>query len=344
MKKIIVALAGLLPLLNAAQAQNITINGTILSDTAVHGKIYLNYPLNGVLTKDSTEIKNNAYHFEENIPDGGVRCVVTWGRRHVMPDSVVKKYTVAWAEAGKVTSLTHTVDFKKEIVTGSDLNTDLNNLQKEMSLRKRAPDVVVEEFIRNHPSSWLSYVVLDEEIRHQVISPETGVTLYEVLSPDLKKYVQVVKLGERINPVGKTAVGSQAAEFTINDVNDQPVSLSSFRGKYVLVDFWASWCGPCRAENPNVSSAWHKYKDKGFDVLSVSLDGPGQKQAWLDAIKKDHLEWTQVSDLQGMKSAVAVSYNLASIPASFLIDPSGKIIARDLRGQQLENKLKEVIK
>ena len=139
------------------------------------------------------------------------------------------------------------------------------------------------------------------------------------------------------------AIGSLALEFTQNDTLGNPVALSSFRGKYVLVDFWASWCGPCRQENPNVVNTYHKFKDKNFTVLGVSLDRPGQKERWLKAIHEDNLTWTQVSDLQFWNNAVAVQYKVQSIPQNFLVGPDGKIVAKNLRGSALESKLCELL-
>lgn len=143
------------------------------------------------------------------------------------------------------------------------------------------------------------------------------------------------------NKVG--AIGSIATDFTQADTSGVPVSLSSFRGKYVLIDFWASWCGPCRQENPNVVENFKKFQAKNFTVLGVSLDRPGQKDKWLEAIKKDELTWTHVSDLQFWNNAVAVMYNVRGIPQNFLIDPEGKIIAKNLRGPALEAKLCEIL-
>lgn len=144
--------------------------------------------------------------------------------------------------------------------------------------------------------------------------------------------------------VATSWVGKEAPDFSMPDINGKEVKLSSFRGKYVLVDFWASWCGPCRSENPNLVNAYNQFKNKNFTVLGVSLDRPGQKDKWLQAIKDDKLAWTNISDLQFWNSPVVSLYGFDGIPFNVLLDPQGKVIAESLRGPELEGKLEEVLR
>jgi peroxiredoxin len=151
------------------------------------------------------------------------------------------------------------------------------------------------------------------------------------------------KLEEEIQK-SKGLIGQTAPKFTLPDANGKPIALNSFRGKWVLVDFWASWCRPCRMENPTVVAAYQQFKNKNFTVLGVSLDREDGKQDWLNAIREDKLDWTQVSDLKFWNSLVVPMYRIEGIPYNVLVDPQGKVVAENLRGPELAKKLQEVLR
>jgi peroxiredoxin len=165
---------------------------------------------------------------------------------------------------------------------------------------------------------------------------------YDELSKSYKNTTYAKNIVKLIDAKKVTAVGKVAPDFEQPDTAGKIVKLSDFRGRYVLVDFWASWCIPCREENPNVVKAYKYFHNKGFTVLSVSLDQPGKKEAWLKAIHQDQLTWTQVSDLKVWNNAVAKLYGIQAIPQNFLLDKEGKIIAVDIKGEELNKKLLEL--
>ncbi|QEH42867.1 TlpA disulfide reductase family protein [Chitinophaga sp. XS-30] len=204
-------------------------------------------------------------------------------------------------------------------------------------------DSVNRAFIATHPNSYISLITFQELELGYNFNPDTAAVKFARFPASLRESAAGKKMAAVIATSKKTQTGVMAMDFTQKDTTGKAVSLSDFRGQYVLVDFWASWCKPCRAENPNLLKAYNKYKEKNFTILGVSLDDEDGRRAWLGAVKQDRMPWTQVSDLEGFKSKAAVMYGVTAIPTNFLIDPSGKIIARNLRGEELEKKLGEII-
>jgi peroxiredoxin len=242
--------------------------------------------------------------------------------------------------------------FEPLIKRAQALNTEAKGIDPEdepakNAFRKNAEafsqDVVNtgKTFIKAHPKNIASIWLLMNELRNR-LEPEEFQQLFSSLDTSVQESAYGEGVTAYIKSLKANGVNIAADDFSQQDTKGQEVKLSSFRGKYVLVDFWASWCGPCRQENPNVVKAYHKYKDKNFTILGVSLDD--NRDRWLRAINQDGLAWTQVSDLKGWGNEVAVQYGIQSIPANFLVDPTGKIIARNLRGEELEQKLEQLLK
>ncbi|MBB2148303.1 redoxin domain-containing protein [Pedobacter sp. LMG 31462] len=230
---------------------------------------------------------------------------------------------------------------KKYHLTGNDIDKEYHDsIVPIYNTRKFTPEQIhksLTSWIEGHLNSPLNTFLLKESLL-KYISDEEALRLYNLIPDSLKAN----SYGKELKSIIALYVGKTAPDFSQLDTAGAEISLSQFRGKYVLIDFWASWCGPCRKENPNLVDAIKKNSHKNLEVISVSLDD--KREPWIAAIKKDGLgSWKHISDLKGWKNQIAKRYKVRSIPCNFLIDPDGKIIAKNLRGETFPTELSKLI-
>jgi peroxiredoxin len=366
-KKIALTAIASAPALAFAQDAQYTVQGKIGAYNAP-AKVYVQYRKDGKTVVDSAVLNEGAFKFtgktSTTTPVSGYILFNPKGTGlHSSED-----YRSIYLEPGTI-NVSATDKIADAKIEGTKTNNDnekynlaekpINDAYEALSARRKAatPEQIAElnaeekkiddqdaqvnkKFIQENPDSYVSLNALESyaySADYVDIAP-----LFNSFSPAIKATEAGKKFAERLPKLKAVALGATAPEFAEADTAGKMVSLSSFRGKYVLIDFWASWCGPCRRENPNVVKAYNTYKGKNFTILGVSLDRPNAKDKWLAAIHKDGLTWNHVSDLKFWDSKAADLYAVRGIPQNFLLDPNGKIIGKNLRGEDLENKLAEI--
>lgn len=353
-----------------AQAQQKFIIKGKLGKLAYPAKIYLQYGRGEGMVQDSIVLTNGNFQFKGDVPypiKGLITLKQNDGNTDVFnsdaQDIYLEKGTIIINGSGKLG--TATIKGGKAYAEYLRLQSQLEPLQQKMAplsakmrqyfkenntksrdslfpylaaIRKEMTTTETN-FIRDNPGSYVSLNML--KYRSTVINLDSFEPLYNNLKPELKQTADGKRMAEKLAIAKRLAPGQPFINFTLNDTEDKPTTLEKFKGKYILLDFWASWCGPCRAENPHVLKAYQQFRNKNFDVVAVSLDV--KKDAWVKAIKEDGMPWTQLSDLKGFKSPVVMEYGIEAIPQNFLLDPQGRIIAQNLRGEELAKKLAEIL-
>src|SRR5690606_26549021 len=230
--------------------------------------------------------------------------------------------------------------------TDAKAANDTETMDRLLNERKaliQKPNDYNEKYISENPKSYIALLILQGMLNQPTADYGKIRTYFDTFTAELKATKTGKAITETLNKISAVSVGQIAPDFSAPNPEGKMVSLKESLGKITLIDFWASWCKPCRIENPNVVALYNEFHDKGLNIIGVSLDKEGTHDKWTEAIATDNLTWTQVSNLKFWQDPVARLYNIESIPATFLLDESGRIIAKDLRGEELRNKVAELL-
>ena len=341
--KIFLSVLGLMLAQVAAIAQNNNYNlkGRFKSATA-DGVVYMRYESGGKAKKDSAIVRNGTFEFKGPFEEPKF-VYLNYKRPNIPADQKNKNQDGRSMYLDKGTVVLHITDsLKTARISGSVVNADYKKYEEVLNV-KEGKDAAIVNYISENPNSYFLFKAM-YQLAGSYFDIDKVEPVFNGFSEKRRKSKEGLTFDSLITSSKSITTGKMAPDFAHEDMNGKIVKLSDFKGKYVLVDFWASWCGPCRRENPNVLKAFNAFKDKNFTVLGISVDKEKDRAKWLKAVEEDKMSWIQLIDCDDKnKNRAQDSYVVRAIPSNFLIDPNGKIIAKNLRGEALEKKLVEVI-
>lgn len=345
MRKILITVLFSLLLSNSNAQGKFIIEGSFNN---YEGKVYVVYGA----VRDSLYTKNGKFLFSGKVTQP------TYSHISIPSKGRLVALNGFWIDKGKTMLELDTVPFKNSRFSGIEVKVklvqtgdvhriisnavaQLNEIKKqnipepERNLKLKS---VTDSLLKKYPNSIISLYVLVRNL--SVYNRDELQNIYRNLPSKMKDIQEALVVKNGHLQTFDIKVGDKLPNFTQSNADGNLISLSDIKAKYVLIDFWASWCVPCRKENPNVVNAYKKYKDKGFDILGVSLDT--KKDLWLKAIKDDGLQWRHISDLGGWQNEIAVVFKIKAVPSNFLLNSDGVVVAKNLRGEDLESKLLEL--
>lgn len=347
-------IAGLLCTAAAVKAQNVHVSGRLSGLKSP--EIKFSYYVGDTRKTDLVPVADEKFDWKANItepqritmtlPDKTVGFFVDRGDIEISGSAAAKEKIKVTGSKAEDEAIAFEASIKELRTRQHNLYGKMNGaseaeesaLLSELEALDQEKNKKEEQHIAAHPKSPFSVFLVGE--RTFMGSYSEVMAGFEKLDKQTQQSFAGKRIVRKLEVLKRSAIGTPVLDFTQNDTDGKPVKFADYKGKYVFIDFWASWCHPCRAENPNVLTAYNKYKDKNFTVLGISLDTKADN--WKKAIQDDQMPWTQLSDLKGFNNEVSTYYGINAIPSTLLVDPQGKIIAKNLRGQALQRKLAEL--